>query len=227
MAKFVLFDIDGTLIDAGGAGLAALNRALRDLSGTENGFAGLDLAGKTDLQIIQEGLQRIGLKNGDGLVASLVRRYVEHLPGEMVRRRGSLKAGVKVLLPRLRDGERQYLGLLTGNLAEGARLKLGPFGLNEFFPVGAFGDDHEDRNELLPFALRRLREREKVSVPYGQCIVVGDTPRDVACAQVHGAAAIAVATGRYTMAQLRETGADLVLPDLSDTEEIVRWIRES
>jgi phosphoglycolate phosphatase-like HAD superfamily hydrolase len=117
-----------------------------------------------------------------------------------------------------------YLGLLTGNVEAGARLKLNTFGLNRFFPVGAFGDDSEDRNLLLPFAVKRLLVSQSISVNPEQCVVIGDTPNDIDCARVHGAAAIAVATGSYSLEQLMKTTADLVLPDLSGTEQIVEWI---
>jgi len=87
------------------------------------------------------------------------------------------------------------MGLLTGNLEKGARIKLEPFGLNTFFPFGAFGSDHEDRNYLLPVAIERFSRTFNYNIDFQQCIVVGDTPRDVACAKPYGATVIAVATG--------------------------------
>jgi len=184
--NLLLFDIDGTLIDAGGAGARALNQALEDVSGIPEGFRGIDLAGKTDLQIIREGLRKMGLQPGDGIESALVGRYTTHLRGEMARCRGHLKPGVKELLPRLRERVGIHLGLLTGNVDEGARLKLGPFGLNDFFPIGAFGDDDEDRNRLLPVVVRRLLEKDGISVLHRECVVIGDTPRDVECARENG-----------------------------------------
>jgi phosphoglycolate phosphatase-like HAD superfamily hydrolase len=226
MPKFVLFDIDGTLIDAGGVGLRALNRALEDLTGIPDGFSGVDLAGKTDLQIIREALRTLSLPSDNGLEPSLIHSYLDHLRGEMARCKGHLKPGVRHLLPELRQRPDIHLGLLTGNMEDGARLKLGPFGLNEFFPLGAFGGDHEDRNRLLPIAVQRLREQEGIRVRMEECVIIGDTPRDVACALPHGSPCIAVATGRYSVEALREAGANLALPDLSDMDRIVRWIEE-
>jgi len=226
---FVLFDIDGTLVSLDGAGSRSLNRAMEDLLGIQNGFREINFAGKTDFQIIREGLQKFDLLNRDNLLDSLLNRYLDHLSTEVATGRGHIKEGAKELLFKLQDLRGVYLGLLTGNVEAGARLKLEPFGLNRFFPLGAFGDDGEDRNLLLPFAVRRLLESESISVNYEHCVVIGDTPNDVECAQVHGASSIAVATGTYSLEQLKKTTADLVLSDLSNTEQIVEWIcrRES
>jgi len=224
MPTFVLFDIDGTLVSLDGAGSRSLNRAMEDLLGIQNGFREINFAGKTDFQIIREGLQKFDLLNRADLLDSLLDRYLDNLRIEVATGRGHVKNGVKELLLKLRDSRDVYLGLLTGNVEAGARIKLEPFGLNRFFPVGAFGDDSEDRNVLLPFAVQRLLDSEFISVNYEHCLVIGDTPSDVECAQVHGASSIAVATGTYSLEQLKKTTADLVLSDLADTEQIVEWI---
>jgi len=221
---FVLFDIDGTLISLDGAGSRSLNRAMEDLLGIPNGFRDIDFAGKTDLQIIREGLQKFDLLDRDDLLHSLLHRYLGYLPTEVATCRGYVKEGVKELLFNLQDLRGVYLGLLTGNVEAGARLKLNTFGLNRFFPVGGFGDDSADRNLLLPFAVQRLLEAESIALNYEHCVVIGDTPKDVECGQVHGASSIAVATGTYSLEQLKKTKADLVLSDLSNTEQIVEWI---
>ena len=224
MPTFVLFDIDGTLVSLDGAGSRSLNRAMEDLLGIPNGFREVNFAGKTDLQIIREGLEKFDLLDRDDLLHSLLDRYLAYLPTEVATSRGHVKEGVKELLFNLQDLRGVYLGLLTGNVEAGARLKLNTFGLNRFFPVGAFGDDSEDRNLLLPFAVKRLLDSESIEVNYEDCVVIGDTPSDVECAQVHGASSIAVATGTYSLEQLKKTTADLVLSDLANTEQIVRWI---
>lgn len=229
MPTFVLFDIDGTLISLDGAGSRSLNRAMEDLLGIPNGFREVNFAGKTDLQIIREGLGKLDLLDRDDLLHSLLDRYLGYLRTEVATGRGHVKEGVKDLLVHLQDLKGVYLGLLTGNVETGARLKLNTFGLNRFFPVGAFGGDSEDRNLLLPFAVKRLLDSKCITVNYEDCVVIGDTPSDVECAQVHGASSIAVATGTYSLDQLKKTTADLVLSDLSNTEQIVKWIcrRES
>ena len=202
MPTFVLFDIDGTLVSVDGAGGRSLNRAMEDLLGIPNGFREINFAGKTDFQIIREGLLRLDLAHRDDLLRSLLDRYLVHLRKEIAIGRGHVKTGAKELLYALWDSEDVYLGLLTGNVEAGARLKLKPFGLNQFFSVGAFGNDSEDRNLLLPFAVQRLLEVESVSVNYEDCVVIGDTPSDVECAQIHGASSLAVATGTFSLEML-------------------------
>ena len=220
-----MFDIDGTLVSLDGAGSRSLNRAMEELLQITDGFRGIDFAGKTDLQIIREGLGTLGLTDGDDLMHSLLNRYLVHLRAEVSTGRGHVKKGIRELLPALQNLEGIYLGLLTGNAETGARLKLEPFGLNRYFPVGAFGSDSEDRNLLLPIAVERLQEETSASVNYEHCVVIGDTPKDVECAHVHGASAVAVATGTYPLKELEKTAAELVTADLSDTEKIVDWIR--
>jgi phosphoglycolate phosphatase len=225
VARFILFDVDGTLIDAAGAGRKALSKAMIEIAGISDGFRGVDFAGKTDTQIIKEGLRKLGLESRDNLLESLRNSYLFHLRAEVSRGKGQVKPGVRELLHMLQDRGDTFLGLLTGNLEQGARLKLGPFGLNSFFPVGAYGSDAEDRNLLLPIAVQRLRTTQGTSVGYGNCVVVGDTPRDVECARIYGARSIAVATGPYSLEKLKDTGADLVVPDLSDTAQIMECLQ--
>lgn len=222
--KLVLFDIDGTLVSVDGAGGRSLNRAMLELTGIDDGFRGIDFAGKTDLQIVREGLRRLDLPHDGEMPHSLVRLYLRNLSEELSARKGHVKVGVEDLLKSLEILENLHLGLLTGNYETGARLKFEPFGLNSFFSLGAFGSDYEERDHLLPVAVRRLKESKGISVEYNHCVVVGDTPRDVDCARVHGAASIAVATGPYSPDRLKKTEADLVVSDLSDTARIVDWI---
>lgn len=220
----VLFDIDGTLIHSGGAGSRALNLALEDVTGIREGFRGVDFAGKTDLEIIREGLSKRGLPMDEELVGRIIDRYLIRLKEEVKRAEGRMMPGVPDILKRLGKKRGIVLGLLTGNLERGARIKLGRFNLNCFFPTGAFGSDSEDRNELIPVAISRLFRHTGLNLLPSDCVVVGDTPRDVACAKTHGAACIAVATGPYSVESLRETGADLVVPDLTEMEQICRLI---
>ena len=222
--KLILFDIDGTLVSVDGAGGRSLNRSLAELTGIVDGFRGIDFAGKTDLQIVREGLRRLDLPHHGEMPHTLVRQYLRNLREELSDGKGHVKVGVMDLLESLESFENIHLGLLTGNYETGARLKLEPFGLNSFFAFGAFGSDCEERDRLLPIAVRRLEESKGISVEYNHCVVVGDTPRDVDCARVHGAVSIAVATGPYTADRLKKTEADLVVSDLSNTERILDWI---
>jgi phosphoglycolate phosphatase len=227
MPKYILFDVDGTLIDSGRSGFTALTLALQDLTGIENGFVGINFAGMTDLLIVKEALQRHAINLENGWTERFLNRYLEHLRTAVAEGRGHIKPGVPLLLENLAARSDIFLGLLTGNIEEGARAKLQPFSLNHFFPIGAYGCDADERNGLLPIAVMRLAEHANVSVAYEDCVVVGDTPSDVSCARVHGARSIAVATGPYSLEVLKQSGASLVLSDLSDTRKILNWLNEN
>ena len=224
--KLVLFDIDGTLIDSGGAGVRALDYAFRELFAVNDAFRHISMAGKTDLQIMREGLTAHGItsKGGHfGIVSRLMKGYLLHLGREMQNTHKQLKPGIREALDALSamDGH-IALGLLTGNIEEGARTKLEAFALNHYFPAGAFGSDDEDRNRLLPVARSRFELLLGHEIDYKDCIIVGDTPLDVYCAKPYGAFSIGVATGPYQFDELVKAGADRVFETLADTGTFLR-----
>jgi len=225
MKKFILFDIDGTLIDPGGAGKRSMRKAFYQMFSIRDAFAGITMAGKTDIQIIKEGLSIHGLPSGDGVLASIVPRYIKNLKIEINNKRRHVMPGVVELLNALNTMDGYWLGLLTGNIVQGARIKLGAFNLNKYFPVGAFGDDNEDRNRLLPVAIEKLRRMKNIDISYSDCIVIGDTPKDVQCSKPFGATSIVVSTGPYSYESLLETGADYVLRDLSYAMDLIERFR--
>ncbi|HXX58189.1 MAG TPA: HAD family hydrolase [Thermodesulfovibrionales bacterium] len=216
--KLVLFDIDGTLLDSGGAGTKSLDLAFEETFLIRNAFRGIAMAGKTDIQILKEGLKGHGLESENGNIGLLCESYIKNLRVQIENPRRRLKPGIRESLAILAGLDGVSLGLLTGNIEAGARIKLDPFGLNSFFPLGAFGDDNEDRNMLLPVAAERFRALYRREIPFGDCVVIGDTPRDVECAKVHGARAVAVATGPYSYEILAGSGADMVLRDMSEMD---------
>jgi phosphoglycolate phosphatase len=215
--KFLLFDIDGTLIDSGGAGMHSLNLAFEEMFSVRDAFGTVSMAGKTDPQILKEALALHGITSQNGIVPEFYRTYLRHLSEQILNRKGHVKPGMRELLEILKERKGYVLGLLTGNIEGGAVIKLEHFGLRSFFVTGAFGSDAEDRNRLLPIAVGKLCHTMSVVVPFTDCVVIGDTPRDVDCARPYGAFTVAVATGPYSSAALSAAGADIVFEDLSDT----------
>ena len=225
MSKLVLFDIDGTLVLTGGAGLRAMTRACEEIVGHADALDGIPVAGRTDWIILHDTLGRLGRALDQSLFDQLRERYVEHLRHEILQPgkgfNGALP-GVPELLQQLDERDDVYLALLTGNFEAGARIKLERFDLWRYFRCGAYGDDAADRNALVPVAVTRASACGIPPIAPADVIVVGDTPHDVACARAAGATAVAVATGGYTADQLRACGASIVLDNLRDTERVVR-----
>ncbi len=216
--KVVLFDIDGTLMDSGGAGTRSMDLAFEEVFSIPHAFRGISMAGKTDIQIMKEGLMRHGVDSKNGNIGPLCDAYIRRLHTEIKTSKKHLKPGIADSIRILSGMDGVHLGLLTGNIEAGARIKLRAFSLNEYFPLGAFGNDNEDRNELLPVATERFSRLYKKEIGYNNCVVIGDTPRDVECAKIHGAYAVAVATGPYSYDSLLQSGADMVLKTIAEMD---------
>jgi phosphoglycolate phosphatase-like HAD superfamily hydrolase len=221
----VLFDIDGTLVVTGGAGQRAMNRAFADVFGIPDAFKHVELAGRTDTSILGDAFERQRMTAGPSEVRAFRERYLVCLREEVPRpgRNKRVLPGITPLLDALAPEPQVFLGLLTGNYADAAEVKLGHFDLWRYFRCGAFGEDAHDRNHLVPVALGRARDHGLPEhVEAGQVVVIGDTPRDVACAHAHGARVIAVATGQYTSDALAQAGADVVFDDFSETQAVLQ-----
>ena len=215
----VLFDIDGTLVLTGRAGLRGMTSAFSRLYGSVEALDGIPVAGRTDRAIVSDALRAAGRPVTPDEILRLRDAYIADLQveiGRPVPDFSGVLPGVEALLDELAAQPGVSVGLLTGNFEAGARIKLGHFDLWDRFPFGAFGDDHDDRNALVPVALSRARDAGIPEPPADRVVVIGDTPLDIACARAHGARAVAVATGSYTGDQLRDAGADLVLDTLAD-----------
>lgn len=224
--KLVLFDIDGTLLDSGGAGRRAMESAFSDVLSVEKAASingKVSMAGKTDPQILKEVLEMHGITYGEEMLSTLMHSYAQHLVPEMQTGAKSLKPHVIAVLNWLDTLASHHcsLGLLTGNIEDGARIKLSAFGIWERFCFGAYGSDHEDRNRLLPAALESYRKLTGQEKTFRDCVVIGDTPRDIECSKPFGAFALAVATGPYDAKALRDAGADAVINDLSEAKDVL------
>jgi phosphoglycolate phosphatase-like HAD superfamily hydrolase len=217
--RLLLWDIDGTLISTGAAGQRAIRRATAERF--EGGdLNGVEIAGRTDVGIGRQILSKYGATVDDNSVHSFLDLYVERLAEELPRGKGRVLPGVLELLQDAATKSDLALGLLTGNLERGAKLKLEHYDLWRFFAFGAFADDHSDRNELGAFALSRARQVTGTNFAAAQVDVIGDTGHDIACGKAFGARTIAVATGPWSAGQLKEHEPDFLFDDLANVDEV-------
>jgi phosphoglycolate phosphatase-like HAD superfamily hydrolase len=228
MNRLVLFDIDGTLIDADGAGRAALRSAMLAVYGETGSIDERDFHGKTDPRIVRELLRMNGRSDAvvDKGLDRLWALYCEGLEQELDKRRGRLRTypGVRELLVCLGGDQRFVLALVTGNIEGGAWRKLRACRLAESFRFGAFGSDSEQRDDLPPLAIRRAEAETGHRFDPREVVVIGDTPADVKCARSYGTRALAVATGGFSEMQLSTLGPDYVFAELSDVEAVMAAI---
>lgn len=217
--RLFLFDVDGTLLTARGAGRIALGRALGKVFGTTGSLDSYDLRGKTDPRIVLEVMGAAGMDEAEvrARLAACFVAYVEELErliagGDRVR----LMPGVAELVQALGRCPGTLVGLLTGNIEAGAQAKLRPTGLLPCFRLGAYGSDDADRRRLPAVARQRARRLVGRDIPFDRVVVIGDTPLDVDCARACGAVAVAVATGQHRAEELAACGPDLLFPDFAD-----------
>jgi len=225
--KLILFDIDGTLLSASGAGRRALGRALLDVYGTAGPIDRYDFHGGTDPQIIRDLLGTAGLPAAEiaAREGRLFARYIECLESEVGDgARVTLYPGAAALVETLAGAETCLVGLLTGNIEAGARIKLRSTGLWPRFRLGAYGSDDADRTRLPAVAARRAEVLVGRIFRGTDIVVIGDTPRDIGCARAFGAACVAVATGRHSVGDLAAHRPDHVFTDLTDTDRVLAAI---
>lgn len=219
--RLFLFDVDGTLLSARGLGRAALAHALARVFGVAGALDGYDLRGKTDPRIVHDVLGAAGIPREaiEARAAECFDVYIRQLDallgdGSAVR----VMPGVRALVEALAARADAVVGLLTGNIEAGARLKLRPTGLLPRFRVGAFGSDDGDRRRLPLIARARARELVGHDFDFDRVTIIGDTPHDVDCARTCGAVAVAVATGQYAMEALAACAPDLLFGDFCDVD---------
>jgi phosphoglycolate phosphatase-like HAD superfamily hydrolase len=219
--RLVLFDIDGTVLTARGAGRRALAAALKEVYGTAGDIERYDLRGRTDPRIVFD------LMEGAGLARPAVHErlddcfesYARGLAAEVGDGSGVVThPGIADLVRRLDGAPEALVGLLTGNIEAGARIKLEPTGLRPYFRLGAYGSDHIDRRQLPSLAARRAHALTGHSFQPEAVVVIGDTPHDIECARHFGAIAVAVATGMYAREALEAERPDLLFDDFSDVD---------
>ena len=217
-----LFDIDGTLIDAGGAGQAAMEASLATEFGADQPVSGISTAGRTDRAIAVDLFQFHGIDINDDHWSRYLQTYFRLLPNALQTRPGVVLPGVPALLEQLHGRDDVKLGLLTGNFAQGAQLKLAHYGLDHHFPFGGFGDDHLDRDDVARDALQKVQLRHP-GVPSDRIWVIGDTPSDIRCGRAIGAKVVAVATVMFPADKLEPHQPDILLNDLTQARS---WLEK-
>ena len=223
--KYVcLFDIDGTLLNTGGAGQRGMERALA--SAFEFGDLTHDIpaAGRTDRAIVTDLFAHHGIENGPETWEPFQQAYLRHLPETLAELDGRVLPGVVEILDALAARPDVDLGLLTGNFRAGADLKLQHYGLDHHFSFGGFGDTHFHRDDVAREALAEAQRHLDREVSVDHIWVIGDTPSDVRCARAIGARAVAVATGIFSEADLRDSDPDYLFADFSDPQALLRLI---
>ncbi|MFV1995182.1 MAG: HAD hydrolase-like protein [Verrucomicrobiales bacterium] len=219
----LLFDIDGTLLDTGGAGISALGTALRRTFLPGAPIPALDLAGSTDSGIIKSLFAHFGIPETTTNAAAFYEAYLValqenlHAPDSS----GRLLPGIAPLLEVLDSETSHVSALLTGNIRRGAFLKVAHYGIGHHFETGAFGDDHHDRDRLGPVALERAQRHHGQSFEAHDTVIIGDTPKDIRCARAFGARVVAVATGNFSRTELEAHQPDHVLDHFEDTAEVI------
>ena len=227
----VLFDVDGTLVDTARAGMIGLQRAFREVFHVDDVstvFSKVRFDGRTDPRILADLAREAGIDGNhfEERERALKEAYLAALADEMARPnpRRRILPGVLPTLEALDRIERVRLGLLTGNIERGARLKLGPFDLNRFFPFGGFASDHPERAEIARIAREKAEAATGIAFAAERVVVVGDTELDVACARAQGFRAIAVASGWTPRERLVESAPDALFDDLGDVPAVLRAV---
>ncbi|MFN2509000.1 MAG: HAD family hydrolase [Chthoniobacterales bacterium] len=219
--KRLLWDIDSTLISTGGAGSKALKRVVRQRYGVRDDFQDIEIAGRTDAAIAASILCKYGVEPTTEAVSQFLDEYIAFLAELLPQLNGHVMPGISEILERMRAHPDRVLGLLTGNLKRGAKLKLQRYGLWDYFELGAFADDDADRNQLGAFARARAKEKHTHMFEGPQIDVIGDTGHDIACGKAFGARTIAVATGSWTRQRLAQHEPDFLFDDLSQVEDVI------
>jgi phosphoglycolate phosphatase-like HAD superfamily hydrolase len=228
----VLFDIDGTLVQTGGAGQLAFAETFAAEYGVPQISAAVSFAGRSDRAIALDLFAAHGIEPSDVNWRAFRAGYLQRLPDALKRKPGRVLPGVAALLDALDALPQSAVGLLTGNVREGAATKLGYYGLGHRFAFGGFGDDTNDRCEIAAIALAAAQQHAaernggRGEALWG-AMVIGDTIHDIRCARAIGAVAVAVPTGGATKAELAAEGPDILVDDLSDPSRLLEVLREA
>ena len=223
----MLFDVDGTLVSTHGIPRKAMGKVLQSRYGNFNYDEYYNFSGRTDWQIVEHLLEFDGRKFESNTVKKILNEFTKRLEEELQNGKPPLiYPGVKDLLLCLSKLDNVYLGLVTGNIAEGARIKLSKAGLYEYFPVGAFGDDSADRNDLPPIAIERSEKYYKIKFAKENTWIIGDSIYDIICAQKNGLRSLAVCTGWTERDALEKSQPEFIENNFSNVQNILNILLE-
>ena len=215
MVRLILFDIDGTLIRTGGAGVRAFAKTFASEFNAEDGFERLKFAGRTDFSLVREFFSFHQIAPTPGNFERFFECYVFWLDHILRESKTEVCPGVWEFIRELQGlPQAPLLGLLTGNIRLGAEIKLRHFNLWNVFQTGAFGDDHEERDQIAAVAQQRGSRVLETELRGDQVLVIGDTPHDIRCARAIGAKALGVATGGAKLEELKLHQPDWAIPDM-------------
>jgi len=224
--RLLLFDIDGTLLTANGAGRTAVQSAVSSVTGQSVTTEGISFSGRTDPAIFRDVLDANGLSAENDLLEAVMAAYAEEAETVLDPANVDRLGGTDLLLSTLADHDEMHLGLVTGNVESVAYHKLRMAGLAHHFTVGAFGSDHSQRAKLPELAVRRATASVGHSFSMNNTLVVGDTRHDIECARETGARSMAVATGRFSRSELFSHAPDLLFDNLENYADVIDQIVE-
>lgn len=225
--KLILLDIDGTILNGKGTGKRSIQAAMIKIFGTAGDIDNYDLHGKTDPQIATDLLTKEGYSKDSiiKVLPILFDIYLSILKKEVKGGRAlEVLPGVREFIKTIARNKNVIAGLLTGNIEEGAKIKLNSIKLWKYFQIGAFGSDSENRNELPGFAIKRAKNKFGMEFKGKDIIIIGDTPLDIECGEEYNAMSVAVATGKHTTEELKKYKPDFVFENLADYKTVIKKI---
>lgn len=224
MTTVCLFDIDGTLLNSGGAGQHAMEQALLETFGVTGPYTDIQAAGRTDRAITSDLFDHHQLEKSDENWSRFQACYLSCLPNSLTTQNGRILPGIIEILEQLSGDESVAMGLLTGNLQAGADVKLRHYGLDHHFAFGGYGDHNRNRDDVAHLALKEACQHLDRDVSGENVWVIGDTPSDVTCGRAIGARTMAVATGIYDSDVLKEAQPDILFEDFTDVAAVVECL---
>ena len=220
----LLWDIDGTILSAKGAGPQAFEAATLEFFGEPVPLSSIDWPGATDYAIAYALLDKMGWTVNRENAVNLVESYLANLPSSLLSTHARPNAGVLELLENFHRRDNVHQALLTGNVRKGSDIKLGYLGVEHYFAFGAFADHSDERNDLSRHALTLAREFLHPDWPNESIYVIGDTPKDIECGKVIGAHTVAVATGHHSVEELQDHEPSVVFPDLAEPNRLIDFL---